>query len=230
MSEEYERGRRDAAEAVVEGIMTALEEARRSDSLHLVDDEFYVTAAYEAALGGVGMNKIQVYVNGKSVLFDKAGPAYVSYKELCELSGVDTFSVVICETAGQKYQMLPGMNVPLVDGGEYSVYRYVQGETAKPLSRGSVMIAAERIRQICEEGYDSGHDDTHVKGELAYAAAAYAISAVDDVSDRAINLTVDLWPWRMMEFKSDEDPVRDLVKAGALIAAELDRRLRKREG
>ncbi len=37
------------------------------------------------------------------------------------------------------------------------------------------------------------------------------------------------WPWEMAWLKISEDPVRNLVKAGALIAAEIDRLLRLAE-
>lgn len=38
------------------------------------------------------------------------------------------------------------------------------------------------------------------------------------------------WPWDEASWKPDNDPVRTLVKAGALIAAEIDRELRRAEG
>ncbi len=36
------------------------------------------------------------------------------------------------------------------------------------------------------------------------------------------------WPWGKSWWKPSDDPIRDLEKAGALIAAEIDRRLRLR--
>jgi len=34
---------------------------------------------------------------------------------------------------------------------------------------------------------------------------------------------MSLWPWGSEWWKPSKDPIRDLVKAGALIAAEIDR-------
>lgn len=83
------------------------------------------------------------------------------------------------------------------------------------------MIAVERIRQLHEEGWTEGHDDTHTDGELAAAAVVYILLA-----DLPPGPPTDLWPWEDYEYKPSEDPIVNLTKAGALIAAELDRRLR----
>lgn len=95
---------------------------------------------------------------------------------------------------------------------------------------GVEMIAAERQRQISEEGHSAEHDDDHNSEQLAAAAACYATPA------RFRHLLsfkrIGIWPW-IGEFKPDPlDRKHDLVRAGALIAAELDRLLRAeaREG
>jgi hypothetical protein len=36
-------------------------------------------------------------------------------------------------------------------------------------------VAAERVRQITEKGYDSAHDDRHVRGQIASAAGDFAL-------------------------------------------------------
>lgn len=85
---------------------------------------------------------------------------------------------------------------------------------------GAELIAAERRRQVTVEGWTEDHDDRHEGGELAYAAICYLDP---DDADR-IELC---WPWDMVDFKPSEgDRLRDLVKAGALVAAEIDRLLR----
>lgn len=76
-------------------------------------------------------------------------------------------------------------------------------------------IAAERRRQIEAEGWTPDHDDCHHKGEIAQAAACYALG-VGKMSGSV------LWPWDWKWWKPT-DKRRDLVKAGALIAAEIDR-------
>lgn len=81
---------------------------------------------------------------------------------------------------------------------------------------GVAAIAAERQRQIGSEGFDPKHDDAHTIGELAMAAAAYVENAGDKADVPA------LWPWADHWWKPT-DRRGDLVKAGALIAAEIDR-------
>lgn len=100
------------------------------------------------------------------------------------------------------------------------------------------MIAAERRRQVEQEGWTSTHDDKHDAGELALGAACYALESAGRGSveyrlgNGGLNCNVDAlglyWPWDSKDWKPGE-PIRDLVKAGALIAAELDRRLRAGE-
>lgn len=90
---------------------------------------------------------------------------------------------------------------------------------------GVGLIAAERHRQITVEDWTPEHDDAHVHGELAAAAVCYAMHADPDGAGEN---AVDFWPWDREWWKPDyEDPIRDLVRAGALIAAEIDRRNRE---
>ena len=87
-------------------------------------------------------------------------------------------------------------------------------------SPGVALIAVERSRQVTAEGYTPGHDAEHDGGELAEAAVAYALAANGDGAYR------EFWPFRPVAFKP-VSPVRALTKAGALIAAELDRLVAK---
>ncbi len=90
---------------------------------------------------------------------------------------------------------------------------------------GIEMIAAERKRQIESEGWTPEHDAQHANHELADAAAGYAVYAW--AGDSAVNPPRD-WPWAR-EWWKPTSPIRMLVKAGALIAAEIDRRLARGE-
>jgi hypothetical protein len=93
---------------------------------------------------------------------------------------------------------------------------------------GAELIVAERQRQIDEEGYDAAHDSGHAD-ELAAAAATYAIASprTYDMAYGAttvhVELGVGLWPWDRRWWKpTPDDRIRELVKAGALIAAAID--------
>ena len=91
---------------------------------------------------------------------------------------------------------------------------------------GVDLIAKERRRQQRAEGWTADHDDAHEDGELAAAAACYALrSRRRRYGDRRIP---QKWPWDSVWW-NPKGPIRDLVRAGALIAAEIDRRLRAGE-
>lgn len=88
---------------------------------------------------------------------------------------------------------------------------------------GAELIAAERERQVRSEGWTSGHDATHKRGELAMAAACYLLHETGNVYFHpAGGMPPMAWPWQSAWWKP-KDRMRDLVKAGALIAAEIDR-------
>jgi len=105
-----------------------------------------------------------------------------------------------------------------------------------PPCTGSERIRFERWRQLVLKGFSFDHDDRHVDGELAMAALAYTEAGI--VSQIRPDVSVYLssppptgwgWPWQRSEWKPSDDPIENLVRAGALIAAEVDRRLRLRE-
>lgn len=92
---------------------------------------------------------------------------------------------------------------------------------------GAQLIQSERKRQKESEGYDAEHDDQYLNGELLTAALLYASTpqARQQMVD-ADGVPVT-WPWRALNPDSWKptpyDRVRELTKAGALIAAEIDR-------
>lgn len=91
---------------------------------------------------------------------------------------------------------------------------------------GVYLIATERMRQIKKESWSETHDDEHEDGELALAAVCYALPT-EVRHQRVFNkeLYELLWPWDSCWW-NPKSRKRDLVRAGALIAAELDKLLR----
>ena len=87
-------------------------------------------------------------------------------------------------------------------------------------------IRGERKRQGWDEGWSPPHDDAHRSGEMAGAAACYAMHGLvihnDDLRSRAVAMTRDLWPWAASWWKP-KNRRRDLVRAAALIVAEIER-------
>lgn len=83
---------------------------------------------------------------------------------------------------------------------------------------GAERIAAERRRQVGVEGWTPEHDAEHTESELLIAASGYLYAGVTGNLSRPMG-----WPWHPDWWKPSDDPTRNLVKAGALIAAEIDR-------
>jgi|ERR1041385_2674586 hypothetical protein len=106
---------------------------------------------------------------------------------------------------------------------------------------GVELIRLERVRQITKEGWTTKHDDGHTDGELAIAGACYAVGSKRTHVRRMLNSARGMedagyiydyskakpeqisWPWEAEWYKPGKDRIRQLVKAGALIAAEIDR-------
>lgn len=112
---------------------------------------------------------------------------------------------------------------------------------------GAQLISLERGRQLKIEGWTPEHDDSHNKGEMCAAAIAYAAEGAKiqtqvkvytepqchcgargmaDCTCVLLKPTekwVSPWPWEKKWWKPSEDKIKNLVRAGALIAAEIDR-------
>lgn len=111
---------------------------------------------------------------------------------------------------------------------------------------GIDLITAERDRQINREGWTPEHDDEHADGELAMAASCYAAPRRIYVQRQSVDAVhfEEPWPWEhrwdkrfalgerkenpgnmlpRIETLTEADRIDLLVKAGALIAAEIDR-------
>lgn len=100
-------------------------------------------------------------------------------------------------------------------------------ETSK--AAGDVLF--ERARQMHSEGWTAEHDDAHTGGELAVVAACYAnpfVLGVDFGVVEPCDVPPEELPWLFPDswdrsWWKPEEPRRNLVKAGALILAEIER-------
>jgi hypothetical protein len=91
------------------------------------------------------------------------------------------------------------------------------------VSQAATDVLAERRRQVEAEGWTPEHDDEHGHGQMARAAACYALSGSCFPGDQTAAMLVDLaWPWPARWWKPTTSR-RDLVKAGALILAAIER-------
>lgn len=98
---------------------------------------------------------------------------------------------------------------------------------------GMEIIAEERARQMSVEGWTPEHDNGHANDELARAAACYAMPETFrnfPGYDGFVTVLRRMWPWASSWWKPvPRDRIRELAKAGALIAAEIDRLRRQKE-
>lgn len=110
---------------------------------------------------------------------------------------------------------------------------------------GVTLIEDERRRQIVAKGFTTTHDQEHIQNELAFGAICYAhperryvlkrdanpspwpLVHLSDGPDGAGDYMVmppSFWPFEPQAWKPTlGDRLRDLTKAGAMIAAEIDR-------
>lgn len=98
-------------------------------------------------------------------------------------------------------------------------------------------VIAERERQQSKERWSTAHDDQHTAGELARAAACYAyLSTLDSDAKNAhvaacwghmegfSSIVTMLWPDGFgTQWLKPKDQRQDLVRAAALLIAEIER-------
>ncbi|WES88805.1 hypothetical protein [Dickeya fangzhongdai] len=86
-------------------------------------------------------------------------------------------------------------------------------------------VIAERQRQITAEGWTPEHDDEHVAFEMSFAAATYVLHIAQSYGGQPYKHVApsEVWPWDLKWLKFAPGPRRSLVKAAALILAEIDR-------
>lgn len=93
------------------------------------------------------------------------------------------------------------------------------------MKTGIERIAEERKRQIEKEGWSQEHDSAYGNSELVKAAVCYAFDEFDrGPRNSAFGVLTKLWPWDWKWWKpTPYNRIRELEKAGALIASEIDR-------
>lgn len=89
------------------------------------------------------------------------------------------------------------------------------------------LIRAEREHHV-RNGHDAEHDAQHDDAQLAAAAMCFIAATNGPVLDPSGDFVLYQWPWDLEQFRPADDDVRNLVVAGSLIAAEIDRRLAAR--
>lgn len=103
------------------------------------------------------------------------------------------------------------------------------------MKTGVELIAEEREAHATREGWTAKGDSQYANGTLTMAAIVYATCAASSPQIRQElrsyvehNVAPLHWPWNPEWWKPGKDDtnasrIRELVKAGSLIAAEIDR-------
>lgn len=110
------------------------------------------------------------------------------------------------------------------------VRQHAAQREAMDMSVALAEVAQERRRQIEVEGWTVEHDDEHTTGAMAVAAASYALVATLPMAENEYwrrtraHAAHAVWPWDREWWKpTPAFPRRMLVKAAALIVAEIER-------
>ncbi|MCW0104966.1 hypothetical protein [Burkholderia pseudomallei] len=126
-------------------------------------------------------------------------------------------------TAAQKQRALADGGATASSVRPYSIPCYAVSAPADAgearLTDAARDMLAERRQQVEAEGWTPEHDDQYQHGAIALAAACYAANAGGVAWADPLP---SFWPW-MHNWWKPTTPRRDLVKAGALILAELER-------
>lgn len=96
----------------------------------------------------------------------------------------------------------------------YKFENIISNEIESEINNFLNEVKLERIRQINDENYSLENDKKYINNELPRAAATYCL--------KNLNNRVSFWPWNIITFKPTNEK-RDLIKASALIIAELQR-------
>lgn len=120
----------------------------------------------------------------------------------------------------------PAYSADLADKIEIETRRLYAHHAPQPAdatpSQATCDVITERWRQVEEESWTAEHDARHDKGEIARAAACYALRPQAAQCAGIQEFIERLWPWDWSELEP-VDRRRDLVRAGALIIAKIER-------
>ncbi|AHN74712.1 hypothetical protein DA70_09780 [Pandoraea pnomenusa] len=141
---------------------------------------------------------------------ERAAAVYAAIVQRCEVQGYPLEPEVVAELAD-----VAARAALSADGGE-----------RKDATAAARDVLAERQRQVESEGWTFEHDDEHVNDEIAALAALYAMPQASRYWDASSTGYGDTLAEAMLPHgwvAKDGDRRRELVKAGALILAEIER-------
>lgn len=124
------------------------------------------------------------------------------------------------ENIGKQIKMLCDAVNKIMSDNNHDIEKKNTDWTPSPdLLSGVELICMERERQVNEFGYNAKHDNSEKDEGLAHAAVCYAIPDGPN-REKYVN---DFYPWHIVTYKPTPDNrIKELIKSGALIAAEID--------
>ena len=172
-----------------------------------------VVDSYEGPYNFHGLKLLPV---GKHQLYTRPAPVNQLVEALCEITAdyADRFDLDSPSTnPGIKCVIEQARSALAAAGGaaQEPVNQLVESKAAQD-------VLAERRRQVEAEGWTPEHDDEHDQHMLATAGACYALYWMNESGK-----PLPIWPWQASWWKPSADPRRNLVKAGALLLAEIER-------
>lgn len=177
----------------------ATESIKQADAaVKLAHEKFSALAAENAGLKSGAMDEIKV--------INRGGQAY------CVKDGVQVNPMYARGWNDYRAKSLQS-DTPATD----AFLAEVRAQGVKSLSNAVQSVIAERQRHQSAEGWTPEHDDQYSKSQLLWASSCYVLNAI-----HPFNRIPFGWPWTP-EWWKPTNPRRDLVKAGALILAEIER-------
>jgi len=146
---------------------------------------------------------------------------------------MDNFGLL--QSAAQSLKIMAERQPELSNQKEFirlAGYLEDQLDVSKMNMDGAALIQDERSRQIHVERFSDEHDDRWVNQELLDAAYCYYVivrAETDQHRQKIQENFMNIYPqtWALEWWKPSDSKIRNLVKSGALIAAEIDRLKRK---
>ncbi|HAT1683535.1 TPA: ead/Ea22-like family protein [Klebsiella oxytoca] len=160
----------------------------------------------------------------KQVLREAAEKALPAMQRLLMMPNDELFDEALLNVDGD----VNAANVFNLLAGPETILSLLDELEVQNLTAAATDVLAERHRQKAIEGWTPEHDDEHCNGELAIAASCYAIMGAREQclsdgeyqqSQKALPYT---WPWDPAWWKP-KGVRSDLVRAGALVLAEIER-------
>lgn len=194
------------ANALAEDHQKAIESIKQADAaVKLAHEKFSALAAENAGLkSGIlqASENMEAHHDDHGLFsYDADGEQMDALLRLCDAQD----SIALLENA----------KTPATD----AFLAEVRAQGVKSLSNAVQSVIAERQRHQSVEGWTPEHDDEHCNGELAMAAVCY-INETGTVNRNGGKPWG--WPWDASWWKPNARR-RNLVKAGALILAEIER-------